>query len=306
MTAHLTRRAALAALATGLVLPSAARAEARDIIPLWPDGPPGGGGPAGPERISTRGAISHIAIPHLRVYRPENPTGAAVLVAAGGGYRHIEMGMEAAPAAHWLAARGITAFALLYRLPDEGWSAGPYAPLQDAQRAMRLVRAQAGLQDGRIGVLGFSSGGHLMGMTATRFDKASYAPVDAVDRLSARPDNAALIYPVITLEPPYDNTSTRRVLIGQTPSAAESADWSVQTAVRKNGPPVFLVQADDDPISNPANTRIMAQACAKADVPVEWHRLAQGGHGFGMGQPGSDTALWPGWYQEWLQRQGML
>lgn len=272
---------------------------------LWPDTPPGGGGPSGPEHVSPGGAIRHIAVPHLRIYRPANPTGAAVLVAAGGGYRHIDMRQEAAPAARWLAAHGITAFALLYRLPGEGWTAGADAPLQDAQRAMRIIRADSAVR-GKIGALGFSSGGHLMGMVATRFDEAIYTPLDALDRLSARPDNAALIYPIIALEPPYDDTSTRRILIGQNPTQTDAAAWSVQTNIRKGDPPFFLVQAADDPVSNPANTQIMQQACEAASVPVERHLLAQGGHGFGMGKPGTDTALWPAWYQTWLQRQGMF
>ncbi|MCB8873668.1 alpha/beta hydrolase [Acidisoma silvae] len=309
MAARLTRRVMLAGLTAAVNCPAPVRAAGgREIIPVWPGMPPGGSGPSGPERVSARGAISHIATPHLRLYRPENPNGAAVLIAAGGGYRHIEMGTEGAPAAHWLAARGITAFALLYRLPDEGWSAGPDAPLQDAQRAIRVIRAASvglGL-NGRVGVLGFSSGGHLMGMAATRFGDETYAPVDQADRLSARPNNAALIYPIITLDPPYDGTSTRRVLIGDNPTQAARAEWSVQTGVRRDCPPVFMVQAQDDPISNPENSQIMQQACDAAGVPVERHLLRTGGHGFDMGRTGSDTGLWPGWYQAWLKRQGMF
>ena len=167
-----------------------------------------------------------------------------MLVAGGGGYKRIEMGTEAEPAARWLAARGITAFVLTYRLPDEGWAEGPSAPLQDAQRALRLIGANAGrfgIEPSRIGVLGFSSGAHLLGLAATRSVFESYRPVDDVDTQPARPALAALIYPVITVKPPYDHTSTRRVLVGDTPSAAQSAEWSVETHVRQHCPPVFLV-----------------------------------------------------------------
>lgn len=286
-----------------------AQASASAVIPLWPGVPPGGGGPTGPEHVSAKGAVSRIGTPHLRVYRPAHANGASVLIAGGGGYQRIEMASEAAPAAHWLTARGITAFALLYRLPDEGWVAGPEAPLADAERAIRVIRAEMARFSKpavKVGVLGFSAGGHLMGLAATRLARPAYAPIDATDRLSARPDNAALIYPVITLEPPYDDTATRRSLIGSDPSAATSAAWSVQTGIAKGCPPFFLVQAEDDSVSDPANTRIMAQACAEADVPVELHRLAKGGHGFGMGRPGTDAALWPGWYEAWLRRQFIL
>nr|WP_274705316.1 alpha/beta hydrolase [Sphingomonas sp. H160509] len=223
---------------------------------------------------------------------PSRPNGAAVLVAAGGGYKRIEMASEARPAAGWLAAHGITAFILRYRLPGEGWNAGPLAPLQDAQRALRMIQANADtwrIDPSRLGVLGFSSGGHLMGLAATRSGFASYPPADAIDAFSGRPQDAALIYPIITLQPPYDHTSLRRVLIGSRPSAAESAEWSVETHVRAKCPPIFLVQAVDDPISNPQNTIIMADACRAANIPVELHRLASGGHGFGMGSPNTPT-----------------
>jgi acetyl esterase/lipase len=245
----------------------------------------------------------------LEVVIPVRPNGAAVLIAAGGGYRRIELAIEARPAAHWLADQGITAFVLSYRLPLEGWKSGPLAPLQDAQRALRIIRARAdryGLNQSRIGVLGFSAGAHLLGLAAARSTYQSYSALDDVDAQPARADVAALIYPVITLEPPYDRTSTRRVLIGDHPTPQASAAWSVETYVGSDCPPVFLVQADDDPISNPKNTLIMADACKRAGVAVEVHQPQTGGHGFGMGKPGTQTVDWPGWYQAWLVRNGML
>jgi acetyl esterase/lipase len=300
-------------LAAGVLTASAAHAAEPDAppsetVPLWPAEPPGGGGPSGPVAVDHRGAISNIARPDMQVFVPAQPNGAAMLVAAGGGYRRIGLAHEAFPAAQWLTARGITAFVLEYRLPDEGWNVGPLAPLQDAQRALRLIRDQAEarkLDPARLGVLGFSAGGNLLGLAATRSGFASYTPVDDADVLSARPDNAALIYPVITVEPPYDHTSTRRVLVGEEPTTAESREWSVQSHVGPDCPPTFLVQAADDRIANPANIRIMAAACEKAGISVEMHEVPTGGHGFGMGRPGTPTMQWPDWYAGWLARIGV-
>lgn len=228
-----------------------------------------------------------------------------MLVAAGGGYERVELRREAYRAAAWLAARGITAFVLSYRLPPEGWILGPLAPLQDAQRAIRLIRyhaAEYGLDPGRLGVLGFSAGGHLLGMAASRAQGQSYAPIDRADALSARPAGAALIYPVITLLPPYDHTVSRRSLIGRHPDHRASVEWSVQTHVTADCPPVFLVQAADDRISNPANSLLMAEVCERVGVPVERHLLPSGGHGFGMGRSGTPTGAWPAWFAAWLSR----
>ena len=302
----ISRRKLLAAL-SALPLMSSVRVLASPVaaINLWPGSPPGGGGPSGVTQISAKGAASHIATPALEVFAPARPNGMAVLIAGGGGYKRIELDDEAYPAARWLNARGITAFVLTYRLPPEGWTDGALAPLQDAQRAIRLIRARAGdyrIDPHKIGVLGFSAGGHLMGMVAARSNFAAYAPVDDADQVSARPDFATLAYPVITLQPPYDNTVTRRSLVGEHPSPETSAEWSVETHVRSGCPPVFLVQADDDPIANPENTRIMEKACQAAGVPVERHALPSGGHGFGMGVAGTPSAQWPTWYQDWLGR----
>lgn len=307
----MTRRELLLAVAGLLSVPapSLPAASLATRIDLWPARPPGGGGPDGAVEISARGAMRHIATPLLEVFAPEQANGAAVLVAGGGGYRRIQMGSEARPAARWLAARGITAFVLRYRLPGEGWNAGALAPLQDAQRALRLIRARAaqyGLDPLRLSVLGFSAGAHLLGLAAMRADFRAYPPVDALDALSARPAAAALIYPVMTLQPPYQHTATRRVLLGAHADAARAADWSVQTHVRAGCPPVFLVQADDDPVADPHNSALLAQACEAAGVAVEWHRLPSGGHGFGMGRAGTPTADWPVWYAAWLRRTGLI
>lgn len=298
-----------AVLATALNMPVLSARAQSTRIPLWPAFPPGGGGPSGSQQVSAKGAITNIAAPSLEVFTPERPNGAAMIIAGGGGYKRIEEGKESNPAARWLAERGIYAFVLTYRLPIEGWTNGPLAPLQDAQRAFRIVRATASnwnIDPNKIGALGFSAGGHLMGLAATRSTFASYDPVDNIDTQSARPDVAALIYPVITLEAPYNRTSTRRSLVGKHPTDEAVKQWSVESHVGKDCPPIFLTQADDDPISNPANSRIMQQACEQAGVAVEFHAIASGGHGFGMGRPGTPTAEWPIWFENWLRAQNML
>lgn len=279
---------------------AAARAGASDrrdeVLSLWPAEPPGGGGPSGAPRLSARGALTHIVRPQLAVWRPAQPRGHGVLIAAGGGYRRIEMAKEAWPAARWLTARGYTAYVLSYRLPGEGWGAGALAPLQDAQRALRLIRAR----EEQVSLLGFSAGGHLLGMAACRADFAAYSPQDALDDHPARADKAALIYPIISLMSPYSHTATHRMLAGAHALEAVDRAWSVQTYVNSQTPPCFLAQAEDDSVSDPHNTLIMAAACRQHQVPVSLYRYARGGHGFAMGRPGTPTVEWPEHYARWL------
>lgn len=266
-------------------------------IALWKGVPPGGGGPKGSRMYTSSGALHTISITGLTMLAPSSPNGRAVLIAAGGGYKRIQNRKEAIPAARWLNARGFTAYILNYRLPAEGWNDGNLVALQDAQRALRIIRQR----EKHVSVLGFSAGGHLMGMTATRFDYRSYPARDEIDKLSARPDGAALIYPVITLQKPYTHTSTHRILVGPHASAAEEYAGSVQNYVTATTPPCFIVQAEDDPLSDPHNSLIMAEACREHGVPVEMHRYPTGGHGFGMGKRGTETVEWPDEYGRWLR-----
>ena len=292
-------RLATAALVTkSAVIFAASPAKTPFILPLWTSTPPGGGGPDGEIRISPKGAQSHIAMPFLTVLEPDLPNGHAVLIAAGGGYKRIEMAMEALPAAHWLVARGYTAYMLSYRLPGEGWNDGNNVALQDAQRALRILRSR----EKRVSMLGFSAGGHLLAMAALRPDYRSYPLVDALDNQPARVDSAALIYPIITLEKPYTHTSTHKMLVGHHATDAQEAAWSVQNYVRPQTPPVFLVQAEDDPVSSPQNTLIMQAACIREQVAVTMYRYPTGGHGFAMGRPGTQTVQWPAEYEKWLRR----
>lgn len=280
-----------------------------DAVPLWPAEPPGGGGPQTDQQSDPHGPISHVAMPTLRMFRPITPNGTAVLIAPGGGYRFIAEKHEGEAAAKWLAGRGITAFVLTYRLPGEGWTTGPLAPLQDAQRALRLIRSQAaslGLDEKKIGCMGFSAGGHLMGMLSTRFDDTTYQPVDTTDRLSARPDFSMLVYPVITLKPPYDHTWTRMKMVGNKPTPEAVEQWSVEMQVKANDPPFLLVHAKDDPVAKFANSLLMQAACEKAGVPVELITLETGGHGFGMGQTQKDPVVWTPGLEDWLHHRQLL
>ncbi|WP_340312865.1 alpha/beta hydrolase [Brytella acorum] len=286
-----------------------ARSEIPWRVPVWPGQPPGGGGPEGQERVSRKGSVTNVVVPTLTVLRPMNPTGSAILIAGGGGYKHIENGTEAMPSARWLASIGITAFVLTYRLPREGWRAGARAPLQDAERAIRVIRGQSaslGIDPRKVGVLGFSAGGHLLGMETVLASRLSYQPVDALDRISGNPDFSLLIYPIVTLEPPFQDTSTRRVLIGEDPNPVESVEWSVQTHVHPGLAPFFLVQAADDPISNPANTAILQAACERNGVDVDRHLFPTGGHGFGLGRPGTETVDWPRMAEAWMAKRHFL
>jgi acetyl esterase/lipase len=277
-------------------------------IDLWPGKPPGDGGPSEPERLyktgSHAGAVSDISVPRIEVYKPARPNGTAVIVIGGGGYARIGMAQEVMPTAAWLASQGITPVVLYYRLPADHWPA--VAPFQDAQRAMRVLRAHArelGLNPARIGVLGFSAGGNLAGVAETRSAATFYPPVDEADHASARPDFAALIYPVITLQQPFDTTRSGRELSTQ-PDAVQA--YSVQLHVTPRTPPTFLAQAEDDPISNIGNSRMMFAALKQNGVETELHVFARGGHGWGMGSPGSEVAAWPELFLAWAGRNGFL
>lgn len=217
------------------------------------------------------------------------------------------------PAMRWLTARGITVYVLVYRLPPEGWLEGPRAPLDDARRALEIVlqRAQGdGIDPARIGLLGFSAGAHLMGMLATGWrgsDTLAGSPSGAVSPVPhASLAGVALIYPVITLEKPYDRTATRRALVGRKPDPSLARAWSVQTHVGKGYPPVFLVQADDDRIASPANAALMARRCVRAGGAVTYVSLPAGGHGFGMGRAGTPSEDWTARYALWLRQIGLL
>jgi acetyl esterase/lipase len=308
-------RVALLAAAVGLACTGQVAAQAAPdagkptSIDLWPGNPPGGGsGPKGPERVGQSGtgvgAVSNVSRPRIEVYRPARPNGAAVILIGGGGYFRIGIGHEVLPTAKWLAALGVTPVVLYYRLPADHWPA--VAPFQDAQRAIRVLRAHAsefGIDPKRVGVVGFSAGGNLAGIAETRFANAFYPNVDAADQQSARPDFAGLIYPVISLQKPFDTTRSSRELATQ--SDAVQA-YSVELHVTHDTPPTFLAQAADDPIANIGNSLVMFDALRKNDVDTELHIFDKGGHGWGLGDPGSAPSQWPRLFAAWARRAGFF
>lgn len=302
-----------AAIAMGLLLiggiqAAAAQAIEPTIVELWPqqylqDNPVRGPEVVGREGASV-GAVSNISNPRMEIYRPARPNGTAALILGGGGYFRIQIGTAAQPTAQWLASLGVTTAVLYYRMPGDGWKAD--APFQDAQRAMRILRSRAGefaINPDKLGVIGFSAGGNLAGITATRFDHDFYAPIDAADKQPSRPDFLAMIYPVVTLAAPLDTTRSRREL-GTQRDAVEA--YSVEKHVRRDMPPVFLAHAVDDPIANVGHSLLMFDATRAKSVPVEMHIFDKGRHSWGLGAPGSQVAAWPRLFATWARSHGFI
>ncbi|HXC55905.1 MAG TPA: alpha/beta hydrolase [Rhizomicrobium sp.] len=288
-----------------------------EIVPLWPKTPPGGKGvhlkldiferSPTPELFRDR-AVTDIQEPVLTVFRPDKPDGSALLLAPGGGYKRVVIDKEGFEAARRLNGAGVTVFVLRYRLPFEGWANGPDVPLQDAQRAMRLIRARAGefaVDPRRVGVLGFSAGGHVAASLITRFDAKVYAPADAIDKQDARPDFAGLMYPVVSMIPPIAHAGSREKLLGADPGAAQQAAYSCERLVTARTPPTFLALAADDKEVDPQNSLAMAASLRGAGVPSELHMFEEGGHGFGLRlAQGRPAAIWPDLLLRWGARHG--
>lgn len=293
--------------ACGLAFATRAQDGATTILPLWPEGHL----PQvvrGPEQVgsdgSAAGALRNVSQPRLEIHRAAVPDGSAALVVGGGGYFRIQVGSAARPMAQWLSAIGVTSAVLVYRLPGDGWPAE--APFQDVQRAMRLLRAHAGelgIDPERIGVIGSSAGANAAGIIATRWDHDFYPKVDAVDEASARPAFLGMLYPVVSMQPGLDRTRSARELSTQ-PDYREA--YSVERHVRGDMPPVFLAQAQDDPIVDIRHSLAMYQAALDADVPAELHVFDSGGHSWGLGAPGSAVGQWPALFANWARRHGWL
>jgi len=275
----------------------------KEVIELWPQGRVPGA-PAAPVRrlVLERGspaahdrAVMHVSRPIMEVFRPARPNGAAMVVFPGGGYVRLAIDKEGAGSARFLTDAGVTTFVLHYRLPADGWAAGYDCALQDAQRAVRLVRARAatwGIDPARVGVMGFSAGGHLAASILTRHAVKSYEPLDADDALSARPDMAVLGYAPVGARPPG---------AGQ-PGATIPA---LNELVVAGMPPAFVFQAADDPTVKVTNSLTMFSALLAAKVPAELHLYQEGGHGFGFSLPPEMPASrWPQDWLAWARRIG--
>jgi len=292
---------------------------AQTELALWPGVPPGGNGVNLKLDIENRGfwpnqtddrALSRIQHPTLSVFRPDRGDGSALLIVPGGGYRHLLVDKEGSEVARRFNGAGVTAFVLAHRLPAEGWSDGRDVPLQDALRAMRLIRARAqefAIDPKRVGVLGFSAGGHVAASLMTRFAAAVYAPIDDVDRNDARPDFAGLVYPVISMSPPLAHIASREELLGPAPTPAQEAAYSCDRLVNAKTTPGILIAAADDREVDPMNSLAMFQAMRAAGVASELHLFEEGGHGFSLRRiEGRPISAWPDLFAHWGARRGVF
>jgi acetyl esterase/lipase len=284
----------------GLVLSRTGAAEPQ-VLDLWPGKPPGEKGGIGPEKVqeSKPGEkpvkrITNITHPTLEVHRPakDKDTGAAVIIAPGGGYNILAWDLEGEEVAEWLNSIGVTGIVLKYRVPRRPGSpkdAPPIQALMDAQRAMSLVRSNArkwGIDPQRIGMLGFSAGAHLTAWTATSFDQRAYEPNDAIDQVSRRPDFMVLIYPGGVV-------------------ARDKDQLAPEIRPSKQTPPAFFAHASNDPVRC-ENSVVMYLAIKKLGVPAELHIYESGGHGFGLRPSDQPCSTWPQRCREWMNARGFL
>jgi acetyl esterase/lipase len=278
-------------------------------VPLWPRNPPGAedftSQPVPPEFPPV--FLHNVSKPDIRVFRPTQPNGHALLVVPGGAYRFVSVANEGVDVAERMTPLGVTVFVLTYRLPGEGWKSRSDVPLQDGQRAMRVIRFNAsrfGIDAGKVSVLGFSAGGHLAATLTTQHAEQTYARVDAADKLNARPFASGLVYPVVTMELPVTHEVSRKLLLGESPSGADIERRSAERHVDSNTPPTFLVHAFDDAAVPVENSLRFISAMREAKRPVEAHLLQEGGHAFGVGFPRSPSESWPSLFSTWLGRLG--
>jgi acetyl esterase/lipase len=276
-------------------------------LPLWPGGAPSASD-FKPQALPADWSpvfLRNVEKPDLRVFRPVRPNGHALLVLPGGAYWFVSAANEGAELAGRLTPSGTTVFVLTYRLPGEGWRNRSDVPLQDAQRAMRVIRANAsrfGIDASKVSVLGFSAGGHLAATLATGHEEPVYAPADAADKLSARPLAVALVYPVVTMEAQWTHEMSRKLLLGDAPTKAEVERRSAERHVGSSTPPTFVVHAYDDDAVPVENSLRFVTAMREARRPVEAHLLQEGGHAFGVGYPGTPSEEWIPTFSRWLAR----
>ena len=278
-------------------------------IPIWPGAVPDARPVTGPETFATNTTdlvagkpwvhVDNVSQPTITRYAPtgEN-TGAAVVVFPGGGYWLLAIDLEGTEICEWLASKGITAVLLKYRVPGEGKlpKSGSYPEsaeaLDDAQRAIGLVRFHAAewhVDPHKIGVLGFSAGGHLVAATSTIFDKRLYPAVDEADKESCRPDFAVAIYPGHLRE-----------------RGSQDGRLNPYVPVTAQTPPTFILQSETDPVDAVENSLVYFEALKKAGVPAEMHLYAAGGHGFGLRRTNAPITRWPSLVEEWLRTIGVV
>lgn len=280
------------------------------IIPLWPEGIVDN--PVAQEEEThdySNGIqwIENVQEPTLEVFLPakRNATGKAVVICPGGGYAGLAYDWEGIEIAKWLNAKGIVGLVLKNRLPDaDSFPLSTTAPLQDVQRAIRLARQHAEewhISSDKVGVMGFSAGGHLASTLSTHYDKNYQSIPSAIDTISARPDFSILIYPVITMNPNYTHGGSRKNLIGSNPSEELVSLYSNELQVNGQTPPTFLVHSTDDKAVPVKNSLLFYEALEKAGVPAEMHIYPSGGHGFALGINGGHEQTWIHRLEEWLE-----
>ncbi len=292
-------------LAVLFLLPAVlAAAPAPAPIPLWPGTPPDETKPLPPEAdefvpgkdplIAGRPIIrlGNVSTPTITIYRPDpaKDTGAAVVVCPGGGYHILALDLEGTEVCTWLNSIGVTGVLLKYRVPAREGRERYAAPLQDAQRAVGLVRQRApelGLDPHRIGILGFSAGGHLSAALGANYEKRNYAAIDAADTVSCRPDFTVLIYP------------------GGLDDQKSGAVQPEVAPAKGKTPPTFIAMAQDDPV-RPENAIHYYLALKDAGVPAELHLYPTGGHGYGLRRTADDVTTWPDRVADWLKAGGWL
>jgi len=279
--------------------PAACIAAEPSVDVLWPAGAPGAKGAADGD------------VPKLTIYLPEKDkaTGAAIVICPGGGYGHLAMDHEGHQIAQWLNSFGVAGFILQYRHRNSGAGYGHPAPLQDVQRAIRTVRSGAdrwSVKPDRIGVLGFSAGGHLASTAATHFNESFCEARDAIDRVSCRPDFAVLVYPVISFSEPFTHTGSRTNLLGPNADAAIIEKFSNEKQVTPQTPPTFLFHTWEDTGVPAENSIAFYLALRKAKVPAEMHIFLKGQHGIGLGVNRGAASAWPGLCQKWMEESGFL
>jgi len=266
---------------------------------LWPLGAPGAKGNKDGDK------------PTLTIYLPpmEKATGTAVVICPGGGYGHLAMDHEGHQIARWLNSFGVAGFILKYRHRNSGAGYGHPAPLQDAQRAISMVRSRAeewNINPGRIGILGFSAGGHLASTAGTHFHKGRADAKHPIDRVSCRPDFMVLIYPVISLVEWCAHSGSRWNLLGDKPDENLVENLSNERQVTSETPPTFLVHADEDKGVPAENSIYFYLALRKARVPAEMHIYQKGRHGFGLGKKQGPVSSWPLRCADWMRGLGLL
>lgn len=286
----------------------------KERFPLWPGKPPG----APAKRIVPNWTmnlppprrelwIRGVPFPEVHVFRPARPDGSALLSIPGGGYEFLSVQNEGLDVAQFFNDQRTTVFVLTYRLPGEGWASRSTVPLADAQRAMRLIRSRAAefkIDPDRLGVIGFSAGGHLAADLGVSFDERTYAPVDAADRLSARPAYLGLVYPVTTLVKARYDGRDWDALTGPGSSQQQLEARSPVLRIGKQTPPSFLVHAVDDG-TVPVWHSFRWSQLMNHGVAAELHVFASGGHGFGLHLPSDNPgSRWPELFALWLRKNG--